>query len=151
MRRRQSEFLKNCHYLAFKNWKYAHFMGWLLTKCLQVTCKMPQMHNTSFARKLASSFSLLGCEMSYSQLTRENASEGIFQQNRFGSSEKLLKHKWYTKSLSKKEIKYSKIFLGLIIKQLSIHKSHLNTYNHTNEIDIHWTLVLCVNQVCTSP
>ena len=36
-----------------------------------------------------------------------------------------------------KQIKYSKIFLSLIIKQLSVHKSHLNTYNHTNEICIH--------------
>ena len=36
-----------------------------------------------------------------------------------------------------KQIKHSKIFLGLIIKQLSIHISHLNTYNHPNEIGIH--------------
>ena len=36
-----------------------------------------------------------------------------------------------------KQIKYSKIFLGLIIKKLSIHKSHLNMYNQTNEIVIH--------------
>ena len=36
-----------------------------------------------------------------------------------------------------KQIKHSKIFLGLIIKQLSIYISHLNTYNHTNEIGIH--------------
>ena len=53
-----------------------------------------------------------------------------------------------------KHIKYSKIFLGLIIKQLSIYMSHLNTYNHTNEISIHWTLnlcVVCVDQVWTSP
>ena len=35
------------------------------------------------------------------------------------------------------QIKYLKIILGLIIKQLSIHKSHLNTYNHINEIGIH--------------
>ena len=53
-----------------------------------------------------------------------------------------------------KHIKYSKIFLGVINKQLSIHKSHLNTYNHTNEIDIYWTLDLCVvceNQVWIIP
>ena len=31
---------------------------------------------------------------------------------------------------------------------LSIHTSHLNMYNHTNEIDIHWTLDLCVVYVC---
>ena len=53
-----------------------------------------------------------------------------------------------------KHMKHSNIFFGLIIKQLSIHKSHLNTYNHINEIDIHWTLdlcVVCVNQVWPSP
>ena len=32
---------------------------------------------------------------------------------------------------------FSKIDLALIIKKLSIHKSHLNMYNHTNEIVIH--------------
>ena len=53
-----------------------------------------------------------------------------------------------------KHTKHSIIFLGLIIKQLSIHISHLNTYNHKNEIGIHWTLdlcIVCVNQVWTSP
>ena len=67
--------------------------------------------------------------------------------------EKLLKHKSDTKKYFQKQIKQSKIFLSLIIKQLSIHKYHLNTYNHTNEIDIHWTLdlcVMCVNQIWTS-
>ena len=58
--------------------------------------------------------------MAYSQLTRESVSEGVFQQNRYGFLEKLSKHKCYTKTLSKKK-KYAKIFLGLIIKQLSIH------------------------------
>ena len=58
------------------------------------------------------------------------------------------------KNQFQKHMKYSKIFLNLIIKQLSIHKSHLNMYNHTNEIGIHWTLDLCVvckNQVWISP
>ena len=36
-----------------------------------------------------------------------------------------------------KQIKYSKTFLDLIIEQLSIHISHLNMYNHTNEMGIH--------------
>ena len=36
-----------------------------------------------------------------------------------------------------KQIKHSKNILGLINKELSIHTSHLNTYNHTNKIDIH--------------
>ena len=31
--------------------------------------------------------------MSYSRLTHKNASKGVFQQNRFGFLEKLLKHK----------------------------------------------------------
>ena len=51
-------------------------------------------------------------------------------------------------------MKHSKILLGLIIKQLSINKTHLNTYNHTNEIHIHWTLDMCVvcgNRVWISP
>ena len=49
-----------------------------------------------------------------------------------------------------KHMIYSKIFLGLIIKQLSTHKSHLNTYNYINKIGIYRTLdlcVVCVNQV----
>ena len=53
-----------------------------------------------------------------------------------------------------KHMKHLKIFFGLIIKQLRIHTSHLNTYNHTNEIHIHWTLDMCVvcgNRVWISP
>ena len=49
--------------------------------------------------------------------------------------------KCFQRSFSKKHfqklIKHSKIFLGLIIQQLSIHISHLNMYNHTNKIGIH--------------
>ena len=56
--------------------------------------------------------------------------------------EKLWKHGWY-KSLPK-ENKKNKILFGLIHIWLNTHTSHLNMYNHTNEIDIHWTLDLCV-------
>ena len=36
-----------------------------------------------------------------------------------------------------KQIKHSKIILGLIDKELSIHTSHLNMNNYINKIDIH--------------
>ena len=52
------------------------------------------------------------------------------------------KHGWY-KSLSKANKKNKNLF-GLIHIWLSKHTSHLNMYNHTNEIDIHWTLDLRV-------
>ena len=52
------------------------------------------------------------------------------------------KYRWY-KSLPKANKKNKNIF-GLIHIWLSTHTSHLNMYNHTNKIDIHWTLDLCV-------
>ena len=56
------------------------------------------------------------------------------------------KHGWY-KLLSKANKKNKNLF-RLIHIWLSTHTSHLNMYNHTNEIDIHWTLNLCVVCVC---
>ena len=66
----------------------------------------------------------------------EMAKQKVFQHKEFDKMGKTFKTK-VTKKHFQKQIKYSKIFLSLIIKQLSIHTSHLNTYNHTNEIDIH--------------
>ena len=54
----------------------------------------------------------------------------------------LKKHEWY-KSLSKAN-KNKKNLFGLIYIWLSTHTSYLNMYKHTNEIDIHWTLNMCV-------
>ena len=62
------------------------------------------------------------------------------------------KYGWY-KSHPKANKKNKNLF-GLIHIWLSIHTSHLNMYNHTNEIGIHWTLnlcVVCVDQVWNSP
>ena len=55
-----------------------------------------------------------------------NTFGGVFQQNRFGFLEKLSKFQNTsdTQKHFQKQIKYSKIFLGLIIKRLSIHISH---------------------------
>ena len=52
------------------------------------------------------------------------------------------KHGWY-KSPPKANKKNKKLF-DLIHIWLSTHTSHLNIYNHTNEISIHWTLDLCI-------
>ena len=65
---------------------------------------------------------------------------------------KFEKHGWY-KSLPKANKKNKNLF-GLIHIWLSTHPSHLHMYNHTNEIDIHWTLdlcVVCVDQVWNNP
>ena len=62
------------------------------------------------------------------------------------------KHEWY-KSLPKANKKNKNLF-GLIHIWLRIHTSHLNMYNHSNEIGIHWTLnlcVVCMDQVWKSP
>ena len=61
------------------------------------------------------------------------------------------KYGWY-KSLPKANKKNKNLF-GLIHIWLNTHTSHLNMYNHTNEIGIHWTLnlcVVCVDQVWNS-
>ena len=53
-----------------------------------------------------------------------------------------------------KQTKRTKKLFGLMHIWLSTHTSHLNMYNYTNELDIHWTLnmrVVCVNQVWNSP
>ena len=47
------------------------------------------------------------------------------------------------KSLSKENKMIKNLFDSTMIS-LSTHKSHSNMYNKTNEIDIHWTLDLCV-------
>ena len=51
--------------------------------------------------KIDSSFLQIGCEKTYSRLTHENASKGVFQQNIFGFLEKT--HN--TKMLSKDTFK----------------------------------------------
>ena len=56
------------------------------------------------------------------------------------------------KNTFKKHIKYLKSFWVWSTSNW-VYTSHLNTYNHTNEISIHWTLdlcVVCVDQVWTS-
>ena len=60
---------------------------------------------------------------------------------------------WVIQITSKSKQKEKKNLFGLIHIWLSTHTSHLNMYNHTNEIDIHWTLnlcVVCVDQVWNS-
>ena len=62
-------------------------------------------------------------------------------------SRKLKNKEWWTTLLNTN--KMIKNLFGLIT-----YTSHLNTYNHTNEIGIHWTLDLCAvwgNQVWISP
>ena len=71
---------------------------------------------------------------------------GKHPENMFFTQKQFEKHGWY-KSLPKTNKKNKNIF-GLIHIWLSTHTSHLNMYNHINEIDIHWTLNLCVVCVC---
>ena len=76
------------------------------------------------------------------------------------------KHVFYTKSTWKKvknmgdtkshpkANKMNKNIFDLIIISLSTHTSHSNMYNHTNVIDIHWTLdlrIVCKYQVWINP
>ena len=59
-----------------------------------------------------------------------------------------------TNHFQKETKRTKKSLFGLIHIWLSTHTSHLNMYNHTNEISIHWTLnlcVMCVDQVWNSP
>ena len=83
-------------------------------------------------------------------LTRENTQKTCFSlKNNLKNFEK---QGWY-KSLPKSYKKNKNLF-GLIHIWLSTHTSHLNMYNHTNEISIHWTLdlyVVCVYQMWNSP
>ena len=62
---------------------------------------------------------------------------------------------WVIQITSKsKQKEQRKNLFGLIHKWLSTHISHLNMYNHINEIGIHWILnlcVACVDQVWNSP
>ena len=89
----------------------------------RVTRKMPQMHRASFAgsyfsrrvaRELQNSLCKILEEIKISFLIftaklrdsllatySQNASEGVFQQNRVSYLEKHSIHKWYTKTLSK--------------------------------------------------
>ena len=55
------------------------------------------------------------------------------------------KHGWY-KSLPKAN-KKNKNHFGLIHIWLSTHISHLSMYNHTNEISINWTKLVCCGWV----
>ena len=74
-------------------------------------------------------------------------------ENMFFTQKQLEKHGWY-KSLPKANKKNKKNLFRLIHIWLSTHISHLNMYNHTNEIGIHWTLnlcVVCMDQVWNSP
>ena len=73
-------------------------------------------------------------------------------------TQKQLEKLWKTRviqitSKSKQKEPQKKNLFGLIHIWLSTHISHLNMYNHTNEIGLHWTLnlcVVCVNQVWNS-
>ena len=56
MEEAKTQVLKNCHCLAFKNKKSAHFAGKVLEKLL---AKWPQMHRASF---VGSFFSQKSCE-----------------------------------------------------------------------------------------
>ena len=69
-------------------------------------------------------------------------------ENMFFTQKQLEKYGWY-KSLPKANKKNKNIF-GLIHIRLSTHTSHLNMYNHKNEISIHWakSYVLCVSIKC---
>ena len=67
-------------------------------------------------------------------------------------STKLKNKEWWKTLLNTN--KMIKNLFGLIHIWLSTHTSHLNMYNHTNKIGIHWILDLCVvcgNQVWISP
>ena len=67
-------------------------------------------------------------------------------------STKLKNREWW-KTLPKANKIIKNLFDSIMIS-LSKHTSHLIKYNHTNEIDIHWTLDLCVvyeYQVWISP
>ena len=66
---------------------------------------------------------------------------------------KTLKNMSDTNYFQKQTKRIKKNLFGLIHIWLSTHTSHLNMYNHTNEIGIHWTLnlcVVCVDQVWNS-
>ena len=77
-------------------------------------------------------------------LTRENTKKTCFSlRNNLKNFEK---QGWY--KLLPKANKKNKNLFSLIHIWLSTHTSHLNMYNHTNEISIHWTLDLYVVCVC---
>ena len=95
--------------------------------------------------KLASSFSRLGCEIAYLQLTRENASEEDFQQNRFGFLEKISKHKCYTKKFSKTN-KILKNLFGFdhqVIENTQITFEHVQSHKW-NRHSLNISLVCCM-------
>ena len=102
--------------------------------------------------KIASSFSQIGCKKTYLWLACENASDGVFQQKKLRFLEKkLLTQKCYTKTLTK-TYKILKNIFGFDYQ--AIEYTHLYTYNYINEINIHWTLnmcVMCVDQVWSNP
>ena len=161
---------ENWHFEPFKNCIFLHFVSQWLARQLWAYLWNLQLHRANFSES----------SLSREELTRDswNSLPEIFKKLKFLKNFATRGHSWKQlrkgqkqnfltlkiwhqaikdqsdKNHFQKHMKHSKIFLGLIIKQLSIHKSHLNTYNHTNEIDIHWTLDLCVvcgNQVWTSP
>ena len=71
--------------------------------------------------------------------SRKHLENMFFTQKQFG---KLWKT-WVIQITSKSKQREQNLF-GLIHIWLSTHTSHLNMYNYTNEIGIHWTLNLCV-------
>ena len=165
-------FLKNCQFESFKT-DFSHILRVsdlqatceLLTKCANAQGKFSQARFESqstrewvakiyawICEEIEISSNLFTTWMGVHPLAKWIAK---LPKNKFFYTkilrfwEKLLKQKWQ-KSLPKTNKTLKKIFLGLINKQLSIHTSHLNMYNHTNEIDIYWILDLCVvceNQV----
>ena len=84
------------------------------------------------------------------KISRENTQKTCFSHK--VNLKNFEKHEWY-KSLPEAN-KMNKNLFDLIMLRLNTHISHLNMYNHTSEIGIYWTLVLCVvcvNQIWTMP
>ena len=154
---------ENWNFEPFKNCLFLHFASqWLTTHDSRAYSQNMQKHRANFRK------SSLSCKA----LTKDsqNSLPEIFKKIKFlknfatvGHSQKHSRKGqklsfstlkiWHLRKTFKKQseknhfqkhMKHPKIFLGLIIKQLSIHKSHLNTYNHTNKIGIHWSIDLCV-------
>ena len=113
----------------------------LLMKCVEASGRFLQVKfesRTTLCLKFLRNWNFL--RISRLETTREGSHEmakhKFFQHKEYDKMRKTFKTE-VTKNHFWKQIKYSKIFLSFIIKQLSIHTSHLNIYNHTNEIDIH--------------
>ena len=144
------------HEILFKKliWKFSRkltreiFRGWLLAKLL-AKLFAGKSYSQNSRKNLCQIFitELYSRNFSRVSLTRENTHKTCFSlKNNLKIFEK---HGWY-KSLPKA----NKNIFGLIHIWLSTYTSHLNIYNHINEIGIHWTLnlcVVCVDQVWNSP